>query len=256
MNKSLRNPLRLRQALAIAALTLTASFAQATSFLGYDMQLVGSASVLDPLNLQMTPNATDNVGAAWVTTALSTTQDFSANFSFSISGTPTIANGIAFVLQSGGTSAIGSGGGGIGLEGLDAVASIIHTFGNNHVGFTGSGDPFSVQDAPTDLGAAMSITGFQTVSYDSIGKMMFMTGIITVDGTDFEVSDVLSVDLEARFGSSMYVGFTGATGSLSSDQRITDFSLAPAPVPEPETYALMLAGLGLVGWQLRRRRHA
>jgi len=27
-----------------------------------------------------------------------------------------------------------------------------------------------------------------------------------------------------------------------------------APIPEPETYALMLAGLGLVGWAARRRR--
>jgi len=28
---------------------------------------------------------------------------------------------------------------------------------------------------------------------------------------------------------------------------------AQAPIPEPETYAMLLAGLGLVGWQLRRR---
>ncbi len=27
-----------------------------------------------------------------------------------------------------------------------------------------------------------------------------------------------------------------------------------SPVPEPETYALMLAGLGLLGWQARRRK--
>jgi hypothetical protein len=27
-----------------------------------------------------------------------------------------------------------------------------------------------------------------------------------------------------------------------------------APIPEPETYALMLAGLGVVGWSARRRR--
>ena len=26
------------------------------------------------------------------------------------------------------------------------------------------------------------------------------------------------------------------------------------PIPEPETYALMLAGLGMVGWLARRRR--
>jgi len=30
--------------------------------------------------------------------------------------------------------------------------------------------------------------------------------------------------------------------------------IAVTPVPEPETYALMLAGLGLVGWAARRRR--
>nr|WP_259372006.1 PEP-CTERM sorting domain-containing protein [Caldimonas mangrovi] len=29
-----------------------------------------------------------------------------------------------------------------------------------------------------------------------------------------------------------------------------------APVPEPETYALMLTGLGLVLWQRKRRRNA
>jgi hypothetical protein len=26
-----------------------------------------------------------------------------------------------------------------------------------------------------------------------------------------------------------------------------------APVPEPEAYVLMLAGAGLIGWQLRRK---
>jgi hypothetical protein len=29
--------------------------------------------------------------------------------------------------------------------------------------------------------------------------------------------------------------------------------IAAAPVPEPETYAMLLAGMGLVGWQVRRR---
>lgn len=35
---------------------------------------------------------------------------------------------------------------------------------------------------------------------------------------------------------------------------VTFGDVAAAPVPEPETYALMLAGLGLVGWAAKRRR--
>lgn len=45
-----------------------------------------------------------------------------------------------------------------------------------------------------------------------------------------------------------------ATGiRLVGDQWVGSRSLLLTPVPEPETYALMLAGLGLLGWRLRRR---
>lgn len=39
---------------------------------------------------------------------------------------------------------------------------------------------------------------------------------------------------------------------------IDNFSLGPLPppIPEPETYAMMLAGLGLIGWMGRRRVYA
>jgi PEP-CTERM motif len=41
----------------------------------------------------------------------------------------------------------------------------------------------------------------------------------------------------------------------STNQDLLTFSKdAVAPVPEPETYALMLAGLGAMGWTMRRRR--
>ncbi len=49
-------------------------------------------------------------------------------------------------------------------------------------------------------------------------------------------------------------GFESDGHSMSLAQVAVD--IAAAPVPEPETYALLLAGLGLVGWQVRRRNQS
>ena len=50
---------------------------------------------------------------------------------------------------------------------------------------------------------------------------------------------------------------------LNNGERVPDFSNltlfardVTTPVPEPETYALVLAGLGAVGFTARRRRKA
>jgi hypothetical protein len=41
--------------------------------------------------------------------------------------------------------------------------------------------------------------------------------------------------------------------ALSGTDYFNLGSTVAPPIPEPETYALMLAGLGLVGWAARRR---
>ncbi|HVU36367.1 MAG TPA: autotransporter-associated beta strand repeat-containing protein [Opitutaceae bacterium] len=46
----------------------------------------------------------------------------------------------------------------------------------------------------------------------------------------------------------------GGTFSLSLNGAGTNLMLNFTPVPEPATYALMLAGLGIIGWVWRRRR--
>ena len=77
-------------------------------------------------------------------------------------------------------------------------------------------------------------------------------------------------------GSTLYTTFTGdnlthAFGNLTAGQYHLDISgqfgpnafggqysvaLQALPVPEPETYAMLLAGLGLVGFSVRRRKIA
>jgi len=57
------------------------------------------------------------------------------------------------------------------------------------------------------------------------------------------------------------VQFTGLAGSLitslvfSSNQDAFEVArFSTTPIPEPETYAMMLAGLGLMGFVARRRK--
>jgi len=89
----------------------------------------------------------------------------------------------------------------------------------------------------------------------------------------FDFPGALHIDLYAGaslvYSSSNFAGsgtgfFAGITGATFDRAIVSDWvdSLAfidnvhmgaAAPVPEPETYALMLGGLGLLGWMARRR---
>lgn len=48
---------------------------------------------------------------------------------------------------------------------------------------------------------------------------------------------------------------TSAASSVAFvEKKFVGLTAGVAPIPEAQTYAMMLAGLGLVGWKLRRRR--
>ena len=57
-------------------------------------------------------------------------------------------------------------------------------------------------------------------------------------------------------GAASFVGAFGIGGNTAISPPLLGLTLITAPVPEPSTYALMLAGLMGVGWIARRRRSA
>jgi len=50
--------------------------------------------------------------------------------------------------------------------------------------------------------------------------------------------------------------YSGYSSGVFSGPSQSQLYLMPTPVPEPETYAMLLAGLGLMGFMARRRRQA
>ncbi|MHA4869963.1 FxDxF family PEP-CTERM protein [Duganella sp. PWIR1] len=252
---------------AIAAV-VAAAFALPASAAVIDLSTLNRAGIAKYVDgaLQLTQNTDEHhpeglAGAGWLTQGLSTTQSFSTSFSFSLTGDnkSKMADGITLAFQNIGNNITGVGGGDVGYwnlggHGASAVGSVILSWDKNDYGLSIDGKVQNLKDAPFSLGASNNVTGSQTVSYNAATHELTMTGTFNdlSSGLSYAVSDSKIVDLNAKFGSTMYVGFTGGTGGADADQRITSFSVSA--VPEPETYAMMLAGLGLVGFAARRRK--
>jgi hypothetical protein len=248
-----------------AAAVIAASFTVSASAATIDLSTLnraGTAQLVDG-SLQLT-KATSSSGAGWLNYGISTTQSFSTSFSFSLVGNDSgkMADGIALAFQNvgNGSSITGNGGGDVGYwniggSGSSAVGSVIRTWDNNDYGLSTDGVVQGLKQASWNFGALNNVTGTQTVTYNAATHELKMTGTFSdALGHTLSVSDVDTIDLSAKFGSTMFVGFTGGTGGTDADQRITSFSVSA--VPEPETYAMMLAGLGLVGFAARRRKQA
>jgi hypothetical protein len=255
------------------------------SFIDYTTwNLYGSASVTNStpgngftysLLRLTTPGTGGQAGAAFApsTTTLDFDQAFNFNFSFYTSpGSVIPGDGMTFVLTSDDPASAtlgspGSNGGsnlGYGGSGLTGLAFAIDTFNF-------SGEPAAPSIQILENGSATPVayteTGLTSIydpSYFQWNANIDFTPSGSNDGTgtltgridqfvgslSFSVSTTVDGNALNLNGLPIYYGFTAANG-LADDGHTVSSAMA---VPEPETYAMLLAGLGLVGWRFRSRR--
>nr|WP_265267859.1 PEPxxWA-CTERM sorting domain-containing protein [Sphingomonas lycopersici] len=203
------------------------------------------------------------------------------------------ADGIAFVIQTQSNN-VGGLGGGLGYAGISpSVAVEFDPYsnggvdprlpgndslnGNDHIAVMKNGDPtnhlaYAIVSPTLELDSGRDITAF--VDYNGTTNLMQVRW--STDGlrpNDAGLS--YSIDLASLFGANpVYVGFSASTGADWSAQDIVNWTFndkydpittvptttipAGSPalggVPEPATWAMMLAGFGAIGAVMRRRK--
>lgn len=172
-------------------------------------------------------------------------------------------DGFAFVLSNSAT--LGGAGSGLGYEGQDAssIAFAVDTFN-----FSGEPQSPSIQllsgGSVTPLAATETGLGdtIRDVDFSWFGELVFtpsgngdsagtLLGTIThATLGSFSVASTIDFNALAMDDRLLYFGFAGANG-LAADGHVI---LSAAAIPEPGTWAMMLAGLAAVGFVASRRR--
>lgn len=124
----------------------------------------------------------------------------------------------------------------------------------------------SVANAPGQVLGSFALGNLPTASGFSIANATGITGITLTAGTTYYLGAQATGGL---FGNTMYGwadNTTGVSGRVSELVGTRSYNLgtdttgafrlvgATSPVPEPASWAMMLVGVGMLGYALRRRR--
>lgn len=141
------------------------------------------------------------------------------------------------------------------------LGAFIADLGSN--GLWGTGNHF----AGTDITGTLNFIFVNGLTHAAGAFLNSYNGspmIISVLGDDRQVIESYTIDVDTpddSLNSGVFLGITRPTAdirsiSFSGQGLVVDDVTFAAPVPEPEAYTMLLAGLGLVGWTARRRKTA
>jgi len=194
-----------------------------SGFTAAGIKLNGNAA-LNGTRLRLTTTTpTNQKGTAFFTTAVNV-QSFTTDFSFQLT-TPN-ADGMAFVLQNTGITALGTGGGYLGYGGIaNSLAVKFDLYNNNGEGtnstgmYTGGAAPFTPALDLTSSGVNLHSGDVFNVhmSYDGTTLTMSITDATTA--ATFSTSWPVNIPT-AVGGNTAFVGFTGGTGGLTATQEV------------------------------------
>ena len=206
------------------------------------LTLNGSAVNSDDSRLQVTTGGLNQAGSAFANTPVNI-QSFTSDFTFQLSGTLPLADGITFTLQTIGPNALGPSGGGLGYGPdhpggtggiLNSVAVKLDVFSNQGEGADSTG-VYVNGASPTVPSVDLHRSGVNLSSGDTIsahlaydGAYLYLTLKDPVSG-NFYVGR-FAINIAKSLGSNTaYVGFTGGTGTKIASQKILTWTFTSQP---------------------------
>lgn len=240
----------LKTAMVVSFLSLATSVNAAVVNLQTDMTTHGTATINNPNQVTLTPNDNSKAGSIFTNQQYTNISAFTASFDVYLGDDINGADGITFAWTPGNKHT--SGGGSMGYANMGGYGIEFDTYSNgaeidnnsaNHIAL--SGGSF---DNPLDINTNVPV--LEDGQWHSV-EVMFDNGMYSVS---FDSNTVLNGQISGYAAFDGYFGFMAATGGAKNLHQVRNFDLTVSAVPEPSTYALMIAGLGLVGFMAARRK--